>query len=294
MRVQVCIPHYFKEHTDPGDNPNGYGSLRSGARLARSIALSRCITSLLDLQRRPETCLLNISRKSIDHLANSDEPLEIQISICTDGANRLQDVLDLYQNRVQVIDLPLENPRELPLACRDHLIHHHPEADLLSYLEDDVVIHDKLFFDKQLWFHSKTNHQFALMPHRYERVDAGSMETLMVDGPLDPGFIGQFAQPQTNVANGQFRGVETVSFDIASNPHSGTFCVSQQQAQQLQTAELPREGFVGPLETAATLTVLHRYPVMKPSVECWKFLRVEHGHPSFLHYINKLPHQSGG
>jgi hypothetical protein len=51
---------------------------------------------------------------------------------------------------------------------------------------------------------------------------------------------------------------------------------------------------VGPLETAATLTVLHRYPVMKPSLECWKFLRVEHGHPSFLHYINTLPHQRPG
>jgi len=196
MRVQVCIPHYFKEHADPGENPNGYGSLRSGARLARSIALGRCITALLDLQRRPETCLLNISRKSIDHVANGGAPLEVEISLCTDGTHRLQDVLDLYKNRIQVIDLPLDNPRELPLACRDHLIRNHPDADLLSYLEDDVVIHDKLFFDKQLWFHSKTNHQFSLMPHRYERVDTGSMETLMVDGPLDPSFIGQFAQPQ--------------------------------------------------------------------------------------------------
>jgi len=89
-------------------------------------------------------------------------------------------------------------------------------------------------------------------------------------------------------------GLRHVSFDVASNPHSGTFCVSREQAQQLQTAALPREGFVGPLETAATLTVLHRFPVMKPSLESWSFLRVEHGHPSFLHYINKLPHQSGG
>ncbi|MBW0173035.1 MAG: hypothetical protein KXJ48_01280 [Vulcanococcus sp.] len=289
MRVQVCIPHYFREHADPGENPNGYGSLRSGARLARSIALSRCITSLLDLQRRPETCLLNMSSCSIDHIANSETPLEVQISLCTDGTNGLQEVLDLYTNSIQVIDLPLDNPRDLPLACRDHLIRNHPEADLLSYLEDDLVIHDKLYFDKQLWFHAYTNHQFSLMPHRYERVDAGSMETLMVDGPLDPSFISKFAQPQTNVAHGQFRDVENVSFDVASNPHSGTFCVSREQAQQLQAAELPRDGFVGPLETAATLTVLHRYPVMKPSLNCWKFLRVEHGHPSFLRYINTLP-----
>lgn len=294
MRVQVCIPHYFREHADPGENPNGYGSLRNGARLQRSIALSRCITGLLNLQRAAETCQLNISHKRIDHLTNSAEPLEIKISICTDGENRLDDVLDLYRNRIEVITLSSGKPRELPLACRDHLIQNHGEADLLSYLEDDVVIHDPLFFDKLAWFHEKTNHQFSLMPHRYERIDAGSMETLMVDGPLSADFIGQFAQPQTNVANGQFRGVESVSFDIADNPHSGTFCLSQTQAALLRGSELPREGFVGPLETAATLTVLHRFPVMKPSRECWQFLRVEHGHPSFLHYINKLPHQNAG
>lgn len=292
MRVQVCIPHYFREHANPGDNPNGYGSLRSGARLQRSIALSRCITGLLNLQRAAETCQLNISSKSVDHFANGDEPLQIKICICTDGENQLEDVLNLYQNRIEVVSLKLDNPRELPLACRDHLIENHTTADLLSYMEDDVVIHDQLFFDKLNWFHEKTNHQFSLMPHRYERIDAGSMETFMVDGPLSPQFIGQFAKPQTQVANGQFRGVENVSFDIADNPHSGTFCLSQPQASLLRGQELPREGFVGPLETAATLTVLHRFPVMKPSRECWRFLRVEHGHPSFLHYINKLPHQA--
>ena len=119
------------------------------------------------------------------------------------------------------------------------------------------------------------------------------METLMVDGPLSPAFISRFTQPQNNVATGQFRGSEFVSFDIASNPHSGTFTLSAAQATLLQGISLPTEGFVGPLETAATLTVLHRFPVMKPSLDCWKFLRVEHGHPSFLHYINSLPHQAG-
>ena len=292
MRVQVCIPHYFREHSEPGENPNGYGSLRSGARLARSIALARCITGLLDMQGNPDTCLLNISRRTIDHRTTASEPLKIAISICTDGRHQLDDVLALYQQRIQVVELDLDNPRLLPLACRDHLIQNHTDADLLSYMEDDVVIHDKLFFDKQQWFHTKTNHQFALMPHRYERVDASSMETLLVDGPLAPEFIGRYAQPQQQVANGQFQGREAVSFDITDNPHSGTFTLSQVQATQLRGSALPTEGFVGPLETAATLTVLHRSPVMKPSLEHWRFLRVEHGHPSFLHYINQLPHQA--
>ncbi len=52
---------------------------------------------------------------------------------------------------------------------------------------------------------------------------------------------------------------------------------------------LPQLGFVSPLETAAKLMVLQNFPVMKPNLKNWTFLLIEHGHPSFLHYLNKLP-----
>ncbi|QVV67088.1 hypothetical protein [Synechococcus sp. LA31] len=292
MRVQVCIPHYFREHTDPGDNPNGYGSLRSGAKLQRSIALARCITALLDLQRKQETCLLNINQKSIEHWQNKEEQLEISIHVFTDGINRLQDTLDIYKNNITISDKQLKNPRELPLECRDYLIKNETDADLLFYMEDDIIINDRLFFDKQKWFIHNTSHNCSLMPHRYERIDQGSLETLIVDGSLRPDFINRFTNPQKNAANGQFRGSDFVCFDIADNPHSGTFCVSRDQAEKLRDLSLPREGFVGPLETAATLTVLKFFPVMKPSIQYWKFLSVEHGHPSFLPLIKTLPHQA--
>ena len=81
MRVQVCIPHYFKEHADPGDNPNGYGSLRTGARLARSIALSRCISGLLNLQRREYICELNHFNQRVDHTKQELDQLEINGTI---------------------------------------------------------------------------------------------------------------------------------------------------------------------------------------------------------------------
>ena len=130
------------------------------------------------------------------------------------------------------------------------------------------------------------------MPHRYEPVHQAGIHQLLVDGPLNPQFIGQFMQPQQHAAQGVFRGQEAVNFDLASNPHSGCFVVSAKQAGELSEHPLPREGFVGPLETAATLTVLHRYPVMKPNLKHWRFLQIEHGHPSFLRYLNEFPHQN--
>ena len=70
------------------------------------------------------------------------------------------------------------------------------------------------------------------------------------------------------------------------------FCGECETTEELSQQTLPRDGFVGPLETAATLTVLHSYPVMKPSLENWQFLQVEHGHPSFRRLLNTFPHQA--
>ena len=292
MRVHVCIPHYVKEATEPSANPHGYGSLRAGGQFQRSLALNRCLHSLLGLQRQAEITVLNIHEKRIDHAPANLQPLELQISVCTDGEHQLSQVLELFGPRIEVVRLQPDNPRELPLACRDHLIANRAGADLLMYLEDDLVIHDPAFFDKQRWFLEETKHRFSLMPHRYEPVHQAGIHQLLVDGPLSPQFIGRFMQPQANAAQGLYGGQEAVHFDLTDNPHSGCFVVSAQQAEELSEQPLPREGFVGPLETAATLTVLHRYPVMKPSLEHWRFLQVEHGHPSFRSYLNTFPQQA--
>ena len=292
MRVHVCIPHYVREHSDAAANPHGYGSLRAGAQFQRSLALSRCLHGLLGLQRQAEMTVLNIDQKCIDHFPAQQPALELKISVCSDGEHQLTEVLDLFGAQIERVDLQSDDPRQLPLACRDHLIDNRAGADLLMYLEDDLVIHDPAFFDKQNWFLEKTSHRFCLMPHRYEPVHQGAINQLLVDGPLSPQFIGRFMRPKRNAAKGFYSGQQEVRFDLASNPHSGCFVISAQQADELSQQELPREGFVGPLETAATLTVLHRYPVMKPSLEQWQFLQLEHGHPSFRGYLNTFPHQA--
>ena len=292
MRVHVCIPHYARNDADPIYNPHGYGSLRAGDQFQRALALNRCLHSLLGLQRLVEMAVLNIHHNRIDHVPANLPLLELQIRVCTDGKHQLDQVLDLFHPRIETVQLTPDTPQDLPLACRDHLIANRAGADLLMYLEDDLVIHDPAFFDKQLWFLEKTDHRFCLAPHRYEHVNHPEIHQLLVDGPIDPQYLGQFMQPELNAAKGVYEGRETVYFDLANNPHSGCFVVSARQAEELSKQPLPREGFVGPLETAATLTVLHRYPVMKPSLEHWQFLQIEHGHPSFRRYLNKFPHKT--
>ena len=52
-------------------------------------------------------------------------------------------------------------------------------------LEDDFVVQDRLYLDKLFWFYRRTNHQFALLPHRCELAGYHLMPRFFVDGPID-------------------------------------------------------------------------------------------------------------
>lgn len=292
LRVRVAIPHYFRE-TASG---SGYGSGRPGATLARSLALGRCLAALLNLQRGQGDLVLNVGERRLESTGplSADgqrllPPLRLELHVLTTGGHRLNAVLHSFSGQVTVHDVELKDPRNLALAARDFLVMHPEPTDLALYLEDDLVIHDALFLDKQAWFLQAVRHRAVLMPHRYEPLPGRHGQRLLVDGPLRDAFIGRFARPEQDVARGRFRGLEEVRFDRTANPHAGLFCVSARQLELLRGGPLPREGFVGPLETAATLTVLARFPVLKPSLAQRDFLWVEHGHPSFQSYADTLP-----
>ncbi|QNG27756.1 hypothetical protein [Synechococcus sp. HK01-R] len=294
LRLRVAIPHFFREV----EGGSGYGSGRPGQRMARSLALARCLCSLLALRRSRSDAVLHIGDRCIEHWpAQGDRlqrftALEPEIHLFSDGTHQLNDVLGLFADRIESHTVALDNPRHLPLAARDWLIQSADGADLLLYLEDDLVISDPLFIDKQFWFLERTQHQLVLMPHRIEPTTQAAEARLLVDGPLRPEFLQQFCTPQEQVLRGRFDpDAAEVSFDISSNPHAGCFLISNQQARILQGRTLPQDGFVGPLETAATLTVLAHFPVLKASRLHQRFLQIEHGHPSFLSYLNTFPHR---
>ena len=167
-------------------------------------------------------------------------------------------------------------------------------ADLSLYFEDDLVINDPRYVDKQVWFTESTDHQFVLMPHRLEYCVAEAPMRLCVDGPIKQ--VEQedavWSDQEKEVARGTFWDGRSVGFAIASNPHSGSFCLSAAQRQRLVERQAQPTEFVGPLETAATGTVLDHFPIWKPVLRERDFLCLEHGHPSFLGHLGTMPLRS--
>lgn len=212
--------------------------------------------------------------------------ITVEIVIATVGDCVIQDVIDVFGSSVSVQTFDLDDARLLGLAARDWLIAHAEPADLNIYLEDDLVIHDPLLPEKIIWIAEKSDHQCVLLPHRYELIQSHKHPSrLFIDGPSNHDAISDWHQPLDSCVSGRFRGVEPVVFDVPSNPHSGFFAVTKFQLGQLAGDVLPRAGFVGPLETAATLTVGQRFKILKPSFACRNFLTLEHAHPSYLGYL---------
>jgi len=284
MNILVALPHYFNEVKQ-----SNYGSGREGQKQARSLALIQCLSSLLALRREEHDLILNIAKRGIERTQKSKSKTLLDIHLFTDGEHVLNPVLAIFEKAINVHTMNLENSRELPLKARDYLINQGHAYDLCLYLEDDLIIRDTEFLKKQHWLIHKSAHKAVLMPHRTEWVPKAKGQRLIVDGPLRPDFIQRFCKPKLAVARGIYQGQREVVFDQTDNPHSGLFCISGQQAGELAKIAQPNDGFISPLETAATLTVLQRYVVLKPSWNDRYFLWVEHGHPSFQGYSKSWP-----
>ena len=293
LRLRVVIPHFFREGAS--DGAGGYGSGRRGNRLPRSLALARCLGSVLGLNRASRDWILNIAERQLELSSLTNvrglSALQVELHLFVCGEQQLQEVVELYAPRLQLHQLKLDDPRQLPLEAVRQMLTMPEPADLSLYLEDDLVITDRLYADKIAWFHQRTQDRYVLMPHRYEQTVANAPQRLFVDGPIkqqsEPKPV--WASDEAVVAQGRFWDGQELGFVRASNPHSGSFCLSAPQLQQLGGAAWPPDPFIGPLETAATGTVLGQFPVLKPSWACRDFLTLEHGNPSFLRLLGEFP-----
>jgi hypothetical protein len=283
--VRVAIPHYWR----PLHGREGHGSHRGEEGMLRAIALARCLGGVLALARGEREEILDIAAERIAGAPPPAYParrlpgvwVDCHVFVNRDACQH--DVLKAFERRITVHRLNLEDPMQLPGAARDFLLQDDAMvADLLLYMEDDLVIGDRLYADKLLWFCDRTQHHYTLMPHRYELTGVVTAPRLFVDGPIDLEYLRDFQEPREGMAQGRFWDGQEVRFDLASNPHSGSFALSRLQQLRLRQDAIGAKPFVGALETVATGTVLAAFPVVKPAWEWRDFLLLEHAHPSFL------------
>jgi hypothetical protein len=279
MRILVTIPHFF--------NPQGSGKHDSlnGKKLdLRVEALSNCIGSLLQLFNT--SFLINIAKRQANLLSQASEN-QIDIVICTTKDLHLLDQLPISSSNYHHYATTAE-PMMLGFECQSVLKDNLGKYDYYCFMEDDLILHDPLFFTKLSWFNSQLGETGLLQPNRYEISSDGPIYKSYIDGDINPSATARF-QDISNDSQivGTILGKQG-TFRRPLNPHSGCYFLNSSQMEYWtkQPHFLDKDiSFISPLESAATLGIMRTFKVYKPVEDSMNFLEIEHYGKAFLGQI---------
>lgn len=277
MRILFTLAHYYKP------KPGAFYGSEGADPARRATAVAACIASLHHAFDAHQGLLDGQAR--VAHPANDRDPIEVSVVACTAGdahlVPQLQGIAKLFTHRPCSRD-----PKFLGLECRAALGEGIGQYDYFCYLEDDLMLTDPLFFDKQAWFRAIAGEDAVLQPNRYEVAVGQPLHKLYIDGNMadasqSPKFQDISDRP---LIEGEALGRKYM-FKRVNNPHSGTFFLdAKQMAHFAQQPDFLAEesGFAGPVESCATLGIMRHFRVYKPARVNAGFLEVRHLNNRYL------------
>jgi len=274
MKILFAIPHYY------GPGPEYYGSTDESQRNQRIAVLQATIRALhqhLSARQRLAFHLHQETAPTNQAISNS-----IDIVICTTGNHHLLSALDLPSDCYVQHSVAVDNPLNLGFACYDIFKHAFGQYDWYCYLEDDLLLTDPLFFLKmQAFYATVQNARYLLQPHRYETCDS-LCSKYYTDGKLWDDSVMEKARLPNSLQQIDVPFLSTTFRMLpAENPHAGCFFLTEAHLQELLRQPWygkPNSGFVGTLESAATLAIFTAFHIFKPAPECAGFLELCHSH----------------
>lgn len=248
----------------------GYGS--NGPALPRIAALSEMIRMLFQ-HFGPR----QIASRDYDFDEADPDDMSVDLVIVTKkGANVLSYLtLDPEHIRIEEFDGP---PIMLAFEAQRVLGEHVGQYDVYGMMEDDLIIHDPLFFDKLLWFSAQFPGNRILQPHRFEISKAGRIAKFLIEPKFKERNVLFSREGQVRFIESDWRGYP-VAFELPNNPHSGCSFVTDQQLKfwTRQPWFYDKEvNWEGPLESAATSSLARTFDVYRPVERQSNFFEVEH------------------
>lgn len=272
MRILLAIVHYWGPeqhavHQSLRANPQP----RIEALQAQLLALRRQMT---------RQGVLHIAERSVvptnAHLSHN-----IDIRLITDGQHHVLDHLaEAYRGVADVVIADPASPRHLGFQAQRYLASQLGAGyDLYGYLEDDLVIHDPMFFNKLHWIQHELQEQAVVLPHRFELChQPDRIDKLYIDGPMQASEReAVIPEPPPPVQSLQPGGA--IRLESPENPHAGCFFLTPGQLEYWLHQPCWQDGdcsFVSPLESAATLGIARCFKLYKPALPCASWLELQH------------------
>jgi hypothetical protein len=175
---------------------------------------------------------------------------------------------EYQQKTICVQEEPDWEPMFIGFRIQDEFSNHIDAFDWFLFIEDDIILHDSYLLEKLNTFNQQCgDNQAVLLPNRYEMwqgtkhyIDLTIEEELMWD--------------RLSVVE-----IHGVKYAECSNPHSGFYCLSRAQMKRwLQSGRIWKNQniMVGPLESAATFSLLECFSLYKPHPCNLNFLEIRH------------------
>ncbi len=280
MRILVAIVHHW--------NPDGCGrhaSLRPDFR-PRKEGLQQQLLALKRLG--PFQGTVDFSSLSF-YPTNGDLGHVIDIRLITDGQKTVINHLDnAYKSYfIEVPTNPLTS-FHLGFEAQKFLASQLDENyDLYCYMEDDLVIHDPMFFHKIVWFNKELGDEKLVLPHRVEFLKHPYfLQKLYVDGPSQEVAKKLIPNPPQSLVAGTPAG--RIKYESPLNPHSGCFFLTASQLDFWHKQSSWQDGdvsYISPLESAATLGIARNFMLYKPTLPYAAWMEIQHWGGGFISQI---------
>jgi hypothetical protein len=285
MRILIASVHYW--------DPQG-GGLHQSLRPQPEPRLKALTAQLQALRRLHQSqSLLDIGQRLVLP-ANQALRHQIDVRLITDGEHTVLKWLDpAYRQWAPEVVTEPAHGRLLGFEAQRFLADQlDQDYDFYVYVEDDLIIHDPLFFHKIAWFQGLMGSTALLLPQRVELHDGPhAVDRFYIDGPIVEADLRQLIAEPAPTVIAQLPCGEAV-FDSPANPHAGCFVLSAEQLRTWVAHPCWQNGdcsFVSPLESAATLGIATVFQLYKPAFSHAAWLEVQHWGTSF-HQLIGPPH----
>ncbi len=258
-----------------------YGSSRHRPEV-RAAILHRTVMTLHQTFGQAQ-CMMQLARRASE-AANTSLRHELQIIICTVADRHLlcESKLPSASFEHVVCEVP---PLEIGFFCHRVLASHADSAAWFGFVEDDILVTDPLCLSKLDWFIQHAGADCVLQANRFERDSRMIATKAYVDGDLHPNLTTAFQNREVSTEFQLDAFGLTLRMVRPLNPNSSCFFLRQDQlkywSQQSHCGQPSRE-FVGPLESAANLSLMRTFRVYKPAIENAGFFEVEHQSNQFI------------
>ena len=285
MKILIAIVHYW--------NPAGGGDHQS-LRQDPNPRIRALQEQLLCLRRLGTNhSVLHMQDKAVYRI-NEAFSNSIDIKIVTDGEHHVLDYL--HQSFLNTFEHVVSEPSERRLlGFEAHKIlasYADDPYDLYCYLEDDLLIHDSLFFEKITSIASIFGDKFLLLPQRYETTGIpGVVDRFYIDGPIDKSELTKLVPSDGPVRLLKW-GTSSIPFSPPDNPHAGCFFLTNSQLKFWIKKDWWLDfdvSFITPLESAATLGIAKTFNLLKPCFSHASWLDIQHYGDSFHSLISNKP-----